>query len=104
MIAVLGPIALFALIWWGWLTLRLPPDDPGGRLAAALGAGGAVAVPVGAFLAWWATRADNDPQHKPPASGASQSVTASGERSIATGQGGSGISSTGDHTINIQPR
>ena len=99
-IAVLSPIGLFALIWWGWLALRLPPDDSGGRLAAALGTAGAFAVPVGALLAWWAAR-DTD-QPKPTAPPQGSIVTASGERSIATGPNSSGINSTGDGTINTQ--
>ena len=101
LIAVLGPLALFALIWWAWLALRLPPDDPGGRLAAALATAGAVAVPVGALLAWWAARDTDHPQATAPPG---TSVTASGERSIATGGNNSGINSTGDDTTNIQRR
>ena len=103
-IAIVGPIGLFALIWWGWLALRLPPDDSGGRLAAALGAAGAIAVPIGAFLAWWAARDKDQAPSATPPQGIAPTVTASGERSIATGQGSSGINSTGDNTINIQQR
>ena len=103
-IAVLGPMALFALIWWAWLALHLPPDDSGGRLAAGLGAAGAIAVPIGAFLAWWAGRDNDHAQPVTPLGAATPTVTASGERSVATGEGGSSIVSTGDGTINIQQR
>lgn len=101
LIAVLGPLALFALVWWAWLALRLPPDDPGGRLAAALATAGAVAVSVGALLAWWAARDTDLPQATaPPGTGSlptqSTAVTASGERSVAIGGDNSGSISTGD--------
>jgi hypothetical protein len=108
LIAVLSPIALFALIWWAWLALRLPPDDPSGRLAAGLGTAGAVAVPVGALLAWWAGRESSEhtpaTPDTPPQPSAPPGTVASGERSIATGENSSGINSTGDGTINIQRR
>jgi tetratricopeptide (TPR) repeat protein len=53
--AVAGCLAVFAVCWWAWETLRLPPTGAD-RLGVALGVAAAASAAVGGPLFYWAGR------------------------------------------------
>ena len=64
--AIVGSLGMFALVWWVWFLLDLPPAGPD-RLGVALAVAGAVAIAGGAPLAWWAGREVAAPESAPVA-------------------------------------
>lgn len=62
--AVVGPLAMFALVWWVWFVFNVPPAGAD-RLGVALAIAGAVAVAGGAPLVAWAARESAGPEPVP---------------------------------------